>query len=177
MMLQKKARDTVTPIKLDLIIDDPLWKGNMPNEGWESFFKKLYLHVLEQEDISIKDITLSLFLTNNGYIKNLNRDYRGKDKATNVLSFPAADFEMVKRNPDMPIHLGDIVMAYETIEKEALTQSKSLFNHNAHLFIHGLLHLLGYDHIDDHDANIMEEKEINYLNAFNIQNPYLEVEQ
>jgi len=106
-------------------------------------------------------------------ITQLNRDYRGKDKPTNVLSFPfESDFDL----PDADIEfnlLGDVIICHSVIAKEAHEQSKSVLDHYAHMVIHGVLHLCGYDHQDDASAEIMEALEVQILAKRNIANPYL----
>ena len=106
---------------------------------------------------------LSLAFVNDSDIQQLNRDYRHKDKPTNVLSFP----------DDGPAPLlGDIVLAFETVTREAVEKSVSLAHHVTHLIIHGFLHLQGYDHETDDAAADMEALEIAALAALNIDNPY-----
>jgi len=107
---------------------------------------------------------LSLALVGDDEIRILNRDYRGKDKPTNVLSFPMSD-------PAFDV-LGDIVLAFQTLHREALEKSISLVDHFTHLAIHGFLHLQGYDHDNTDDALKMEALEITALNALGVDNPY-----
>lgn len=102
----------------------------------------------------------------------LNKHYRQKEGPTNILSFPAEIPEVIGLNL-----LGDLVICAPVIEREALEQGKTLAHHWAHIIIHGILHLLGYDHIEDDEAEIMENMEINILQKFNIRNPYLEETQ
>ena len=104
---------------------------------------------------------LSLAFVDDAAIQVLNRDYRHKDRPTNVLSFPMTG--------DM---LGDVVLARETIEREAKEQGKQFEDHVSHLIVHGFLHLLGYDHDDDKEAAEMEALEINALAQMGIDNPY-----
>ena len=104
---------------------------------------------------------LSIVLTDDVHIQQLNRDYRHKDKPTNVLSFPQ-DGAM----------LGDIILAWETVQREAAKKHVSLGDHFTHLVIHGFLHLQGYDHEIDAEAKQMEALEIQALSALNIDNPY-----
>jgi probable rRNA maturation factor len=99
--------------------------------------------------------------------QQLNSQYRHKDKPTNVLSFPFEVPEGIELNL-----LGDLVVCVPIVEQEAKEQSKSLFDHWAHMIIHGCLHLLGYDHISDADADEMETLEIKVLAELSIDNPY-----
>ncbi len=99
----------------------------------------------------------------------LNLRYRHKTGATNILSFPFEVPEGIALNL-----LGDLVICAPVLEKEALTQHKQLLNHWAHIVIHGILHLRGYDHIEEQDAQEMEAKEIALLHTLNISNPYQE---
>ena len=99
----------------------------------------------------------------------LNGTYRGKQYPTNVLSFP---FDMSDDiNLEIPL-LGDLVICAAVVEREALDQQKSVEAHWAHMVVHGTLHLLGYDHEKESDANVMEAKEINILQALGFNNPY-----
>lgn len=100
----------------------------------------------------------------------LNETYRHKQGATNILSFPFETPDGIEEIS--PTLLGDLVICAPVLEREAKEQNKSLFDHWAHIVIHGVLHLLGYDHIDDIDAEEMEAKEIHLLNTLSIANPY-----
>ena len=106
---------------------------------------------------------LSIVLSDDAQVQALNRQYRGKDKPTNVLSFPMP--------PESGL-MGDVIFARETIEREAVTQGKSFTDHFTHLLIHGLLHLHGFDHQTDTDADDMEQREIAALAQLGIDNPY-----
>jgi probable rRNA maturation factor len=114
------------------------------------------------------DSELSILLTDDARMRVLNRDYRGKDKATNVLSFPAGDDEAA----DRPRLLGDIALALETVEREASEQSKTPADHVSHLTVHGVLHLLGHDHETEPQATDMEALEARILDGLGIANPY-----
>lgn len=107
---------------------------------------------------------LVVLLTDDGEMRELNKEYRHKDKATNVLSFPAQKM--------MHPHLGDIALGLETCVREAKEQSKPLANHIQHLVVHGVLHLLGYDHMEDRDAEEMEALETEILAGLGIPDPY-----
>jgi len=100
----------------------------------------------------------------------LNEQYRHKSGPTNILSFPVDVPEGIELDL-----LGDLVICAPVVEKEALEQEKALEHHWAHIIVHGVLHLLGYDHIDDDEAELMENKEIAILNKLHINNPYIEV--
>ena len=110
-----------------------------------------------------------LLFTSDADIQVMNRKWRNKDRPTNVLSFPAA--EMPVPNGEVAL-LGDVVLAYETVEREAAEQGKTLTAHSSHLIVHGILHLLGYDHETDADANAMENEERRILADLDIADPY-----
>lgn len=112
---------------------------------------------------------LSLVFADDDMVQGLNLEWRGKDKPTNVLSFPADDFDI----PEAPRMLGDVILALQTVRLEAIEQNKDFNHHLAHLIIHGVLHLLGHDHIEDEDAVVMEALEVELLAGLNIQNPYV----
>jgi probable rRNA maturation factor len=120
---------------------------------------------------------IAVVLADDTFIRQLNRDYRGKDKPTNVLSFPANTLPLKGGGKGggqtLDPHLGDIVLALETIEREAVEQGKKPKHHATHLLIHGTLHLLGYDHEIDKDAKTMEALETKILAKLGIGNPYL----
>ena len=108
-------------------------------------------------------------LSSDARVRVFNRDYRGKDKPTNVLSFPAG-FGHV--SPGEPRHIGDIALAAETLLREAAEQGKQPRDHLQHLLVHGLLHLLGYDHETEAQAAEMEALEVEILAALGIADPY-----
>lgn len=114
---------------------------------------------------------ISVVLSDDEHIRELNKHHRGMDMPTNVLSFPAA---RTKTPSGAPRILGDIVLALETVEREAAEESKPLENHISHLVVHGVLHLLGYDHEDDEEAEMMEERERQILAKLGIPDPYAE---
>lgn len=117
---------------------------------------------------------VDLILADDFFIQDLNNRYRGKDQPTNVLSFPQESLEKGHAPIRSPLLLlGDIVMAYETLDREALAQNISFMHHFVHLLIHGLLHLLGFDHETDADQQEMEALEVQILETLSIANPYL----
>jgi probable rRNA maturation factor len=115
-----------------------------------------------------KDFELTIRLVETQESQALNLQYRGKDKSTNVLSFP---FE-VPEEIELDL-LGDLVICADVVSEEAKEQHKDLHNHWAHMVIHGCLHLLGYDHIDDCEATEMEALETKLLNELSISDPYI----
>jgi probable rRNA maturation factor len=117
-------------------------------------------------------LAATLLLSDDDAIRVLNRDWRGLDKATNVLSFPSVSPAL----PGEPRHLGDIALAYETLVREAGEEGKSLSDHAAHLVVHGILHLLGQDHLDEADADAMERLEIAALARIGVADPYRDLE-
>ncbi len=116
-----------------------------------------------------EDAELSLLFTDDAHIRVLNRDWRGKDKPTNVLSFPA--FEVAPGDAVPPM-LGDVALAFETVRSEAELEEKPFDHHLTHLIVHGLLHLLGHDHEEEDEAAIMEGLERAALARLAIPDPY-----
>ena len=112
-------------------------------------------------------VELSLLLSDDAGVRELNRAWRGLDKPTNVLSFPGSG-----ATPDGVHHLGDIALAFETVAREAEAEGKSLADHVAHLIVHGVLHLTGLDHETDEEADAMEALETAALASLGIADPY-----
>ncbi len=139
---------------IDVITESPHWKGLAPT------IRRAAEAALKAERKTQWGVTIAL--SDNAAVRALNKQYRGKDKPTNVLSFPDGE----------SMRLGDIILAYETIAREAQAQGKPLKHHITHLTIHGVLHLIGYDHETETDAKVMERKEIRLLAAMAIANPY-----
>lgn len=110
---------------------------------------------------------VSIILTNDAQLYHLNQTYRHQSKATNVLSFDYGEDAFDKGM------MGDIFLSYETLAQEAKDQNKSFQDHYTHLIIHGLLHLLGYDHQEEAEAEDMEKREIEFLEKIGLSNPYL----
>ncbi|MEW6257908.1 MAG: rRNA maturation RNase YbeY [Pseudomonadota bacterium] len=118
-----------------------------------------------EDDVAFE---VSVTLTDDARIRTLNRDWRAKDKPTNVLSFPAADVPA----DVTPVPLGDVILAWETVRAEALDEGKSLGDHFTHLVVHGTLHLIGFDHESDAEAEEMEDTERRILAGLGIADPY-----
>jgi len=143
------------PFEVDILGGSELWKGR------EQGLATALAAAATAEGVGG---TVSLLLGDDAAIAALNKEFRGKDGPTNVLSFPPAHGE--------PGFLGDIALAAETIVEEAQFQGKSVENHAAHLVVHGFLHLLGYDHMNEADAEKMEARERAILNSIGIEDPY-----
>lgn len=125
-------------------------------------------------------VQLCISLISDSQIKKINQKFRKKNKPTDILSFSALDEKIIQKNglkaaieSDDFVVLGDLVLAFETIISDAKIQQKIFENHLTHMLIHGILHLLGYDHEDSKMAEEMEELEIKILKAFKITNPYI----
>jgi probable rRNA maturation factor len=130
----------------------------------------------EIADADVGDAELAVMLTDDSGIRTLNSNWRGIDKPTNVLSFPA--LQPAADSPDdAPRMLGDIAIAYETTRKEADDEHKPFDHHLSHLAVHGFLHLIGYDHEKDDDAETMESLEQQILAQLGIPDPYAERER
>ncbi|MDB5565969.1 MAG: hypothetical protein JWP84_2535 [Tardiphaga sp.] len=124
-------------------------------------------------DADTGDAELAVMLTDDAGIRTLNQNWRGIDKATNVLSFPALQPPEGAQEPDdAPRMLGDIAIAYETTRREADEEEKTFANHLSHLAVHGFLHLVGYDHEKDGEAEAMEALEREILAQLGIADPY-----
>ena len=122
-------------------------------------------------DLPAERLEVSLLLTDDAQVRELNRDYREQDKPTNVLSFAALDADS-PIPPDGPILLGDVIIARETCLREAAEEDKKLSHHLSHLVVHGVLHLLGYDHMEDDEAEEMESLERSILAGLGVPDPY-----
>ncbi|AJI75045.1 putative rRNA maturation factor YbeY [Francisella philomiragia subsp. philomiragia ATCC 25015] len=154
-------------LNLNVINDD---EHPIPNQD---LLEKCFALVADKHNISQAEVNLSI--VSNQEIQQINKQFRHKDKPTNIISF---EFEKPEGLPEdiADNFWGDIVIAPEVLKKEAKEQNKNLDDHWQHIFIHGLLHLLGYDHIDDIEAEEMENLEIELLAELGIANPYIEQE-
>lgn len=163
-------------LSIDISIDDERWNQSLQKieKRSHNVFESVMDHVAS--DIlpeGCENISLSCLLTNDANIKILNKQYRDKNKATNVLSFPLWDnFSNLSDHDKVMLELGDIVMAFETVEHESSEKNVDFYDHYAHLLVHGILHVLGLDHQDDESANHMESIEISILQSFGVKNPY-----
>lgn len=160
---------TKGPVRLDVSVGYALPRAGLPAAV---SFRKWVAAALHDR---IREADLAIRLVDAREGRALNRHYRGKDHATNVLSFPAEIAEGVKlpKGVKMPL-LGDLVLCAPVVAREAREQGKPLAAHYAHLTVHGTLHLLGWDHGDDREAECMEQLEREILAGLGIGDPYLE---
>ena len=169
-------------VSLNLIFDDKRWQQILPEiEDMAQNVKNAVFSYIGANEKSIinelnKHTFINVCLADDTSVQNLNRNFRGLDKPTNVLSFANLDFDnFIKESAYYDeIELGNIILAYETMSAEAKMQEITLAAHFCHLLTHGILHLCGYDHIKPEDAQIMEKAEIEILANLNIANPYEE---
>lgn len=145
---------------IDVEIEDEAWTAALPNA--EALARGAALAALDAEGAAHEGVTI--LLTNDEAVRELNARFREKDAPTNVLSFPAP------ANPEL--FLGDIALAHGVCAREAAEQGKPLAHHLMHLTVHGVLHLLGYDHIGDDEAEVMEGLEATVLADLGVPDPY-----
>ena len=144
----------------------------------EAVIQRAIAVAAEMVDADTGEAELAVMLTDDGGIRTLNKNWRGLDKPTNVLSFPALQPTAERSSQDdAPRMLGDIAIAYETTRREADDEQKRFDHHLSHLAIHGFLHLIGYDHEKDQDAETMETLEREILAQLDISDPYAERER
>src|SRR4051795_1662764 len=155
------------PITEVLVVADT-W-DNEPDA--ESAIQRAIALAAEMVDADTGGAELAVMLTDDTGIRTLNNNWRGIDKPTNVLSFPALQ-PTGDAPDDMPRMLGDIAIAYETTRREADEETKPFEHHLSHLAVHGFLHLIGYDHENDDDAEAMEALEREILAQLGIPDPY-----
>jgi probable rRNA maturation factor len=153
-------------VTIDVAVTEPRWAEIAAHEDLIAGAVRQTLAEIGTE--LAEDAEVSILLCNDAFIAGLNKQYRGRDTATNVLSFPSGD------GPDEAHLLGDIVVAFETTAHEAQTLNKTFEDHFTHLVVHGFLHLLGYDHEEDGEAEEMEAVERQVLASLGIEDPYRE---
>lgn len=148
--------------ELTLLLRDSAWNRALPDP--ELLVRKALAAVLDPR-LSGEDEArqIAVVLADDAFVQGLNARFRGKDKPTNVLSFPS---------PSGAGELGDVVLAFETVEAEARAEGKPLADHTAHLVIHGALHLVGHTHDEDREAEKMMAAEIAALSSLGIADPY-----
>ena len=159
-------------MKIDLIVQADAWKGH-DLMGWAN---DAAFALMDRVNLP-QGLSISILACNDAQISGLNGDFRGVDKPTNVLAWPSHELSPDTNGIPPKFNaadgfLGDIAIAYETCAREADQQGKKLHHHGTHLCLHAMLHLLGYDHQNDTQADIMEGLEISILAKLGIENPY-----
>lgn len=155
-----------TAVSVDIQVASTV--GNVPSE---TVMQSWVQEVINELSVA-GECEVSIRVVDEEEGRELNKQYRDKDSATNVLSFPADDATIVNLPPDLPQLLGDIVICGPVVEREASDQHKAIESHWAHLLVHGTLHLLGHDHEKDVDAEAMEAIETRILAKRGVANPY-----
>ncbi len=153
----------------EVLVTADCWQGEPEAEA---VIQRAIAAAAESVDEDVADAEVAVMLTDDPGIRTLNNNWRGIDKATNVLSFPALQPEGERREDDAPRMLGDIAIAYQTMRREADEEQKPFDHHLSHLAVHGFLHLIGYDHDNDDDAEEMETLETQILAQLGIPDPY-----
>jgi probable rRNA maturation factor len=152
-------------LTVDILAESPRWEAQ---PGAEETVRRAIVQAAAIEGTAAPGAEVSVLLCDDAVIAALNGRWRGHDEATNVLSFPAPP----AAPPAAPPHLGDIAIACETVIREAQEQGQPVAEHLAHMAVHGFLHLLGYDHATDGEAERMERLERDILAGLGIPDPY-----
>ena len=155
------------PLTADILVTADCWQAEPEAEA---LVHRAIEAAARQASASAEGAEVAIVLTDDSGIRTLNRDWRGIDKPTNVLSFPAA---LAPGGGAQPRLLGDIAIAYEITRREAESEDKPFADHLSHLAVHGFLHLVGYDHENDADAEKMETLERIILAGLGVPDPYL----
>ena len=173
-------------INLDVIVESDDWVEKVDFDAQKVAFEVrdlVFSYVAQEVEHEVlalaKELNVNVCLSNDEEVWKLNREFRGMDKPTNVLSFANIDDEEFwdgLETGEESKDLGEIILAFETLEREAFEKGISVYAHYVHLLVHGFLHLLGFDHVEDDDAEVMEEMEIEILREFSVENPYKDVE-
>ena len=166
---------SIVNIVVDITVSESAWLTLLTKKQWQRHINKVITSVASLQTPWPYQAEVNIVLTHDDAIQQLNAQYRGHNKPTNVLSFGFLEKPLCvdNINQQVPILLGDIILSWPTLQREAMEQNKAFKDHLYHMLIHGWLHLLGYDHENDHDANTMETIEITLLNHLGINNPYL----
>jgi len=159
-------------IQLDIAVEAEAWENYTAVEALAN--KAIEAAIAKSGVVLTSEAEVSLLLCDDSFIKDLNKKWRGLDKPTNVLSFPAGGPDLSpEEDADFGPLLGDIILAYETTRREAEDDGKSFDDHVTHLIVHGFLHLIGYDHLIAEEAEEMEALERAILADLGIDDPYL----
>ena len=159
-------------LKVNINESYSLWKNHKKINQY--FIKKALRNIMDyHRHLNSLEVEISLLLCDNAEISMLNKQFRNKNAPTNVLSFPDSDTKLCDQTTSLEeLYLGDLAFAYEVISEEAKMTNKKFEDHFTHLLIHGILHLLGYTHSKEIDADKMESLEARLLSKFSITSPY-----
>ena len=168
------SADVSEAVDIAVVVETAAWIEAMPEaeEICREIAAAALMAALARGPALADRIELAVVLADDAVIRELNRTYRGQDKATNVLSFASLDEEDAPVPEDGPLMLGDVVIAYETTLAEAERDGKPLVDHLSHLVVHGVLHLVGFDHEEEDEAEEMEALETAVLASLGIPDPY-----
>lgn len=155
----------MTPVTADVVVESDLWAAEPQAEATVAAAISAAAEFLKSLP-STRGGEVSILLSDDSAVRDINRQFRGLDKPTNVLSFPAAN------TPATQGHLGDIVIAYETLRRECEAEDRLFLHHLAHLTVHGFLHLIGYDHETDAQADEMEALESRIMISMDMPDPW-----
>jgi probable rRNA maturation factor len=153
----------------DIVIEDERWASVT---GLEELIPNLAAETFRAVQLSPESHSVSVALLSDAEVHGLNKTFRGKDAPTNVLSFPSSTPVYAGARKGEPLFIGDVALAYETVVSEASAEGKTVLQHAAHLVVHGVLHLAGFDHDGEADAERMEAAEGAILARFGIPDPY-----
>lgn len=162
-------------IEIDILIGAGDWRGSVPAAA--DIAQAAARAALSGETLFPRALELSILLTDDTSIAELNSQWRGKTGSTNVLSFPAETGDSHFSPAGIPVLLGDIAVALETLLAEAQAAEIAPEDHFQHLVVHGVLHLCGYDHENDADADRMEGREVDILKTLGVSDPYAAAER
>ncbi|MBB3763234.1 rRNA maturation RNase YbeY [Sphingomicrobium lutaoense] len=163
---------------IELALDtDPEWDSS--GGPWADIARRAVVAALRESEYeaiitSPREVELSIRLSSDEEVRALNAQWRNKDRPTNVLSFPMIDREQLADAADEGpmLLLGDMILAFETCKREAAEKGVTFTEHATHLMVHGMLHLMGHDHMDEEEAADMEAREVKALERLDIANPY-----
>ncbi len=166
----------------DVIIEDARWQ----ELAFEALAEEAAHQTLGHLDLNAEGFEIAVLACDDNRIAELNTEFRDKPTPTNVLSWPSEERGASEDGgtpdapeisfPEMPEELGDIAISYDTCAREAVTVNKPIADHVTHLVVHGVLHLLGYDHIRDKDATLMEGLEVQILGKMGLSDPYRDID-
>lgn len=157
--------------EIDISVHDGNWPDGIAEFAEDTIRKAMDIAFSSLGKPETLQAEVSIVLADNNFVQELNKTYRTQDKPTNVLSFPQTEPEEFDAAKEF-VSLGDIILAHETLMEEAKAQDKDFLDHLTHLLVHGLLHLMHFDHMSESEAEEMETLEADILRVMGIKNPY-----